>query len=263
MVDREQLEHGVLNLVANARDAMPRGGRLAIRIEKVRGDRPAIVHLGGNARDEVIALTVTDSGTGMTREVREKIFERFFTTKEPGRGTGLGLATAHRFVTGCGGAIDVRSEPGKGTTVAIYLPAAAPDTSARPVQTRRPTPRGTETVLVVEDDKHVREVIRLVLEQAGYRVLATGSGEDALRASTAHEGAIHLVIADVVMPEMNGRAVVEALRSARPGLRALYVSGHTDEALARAGSGISPLLRKAFSPSDLEVEVRRILDVAA
>src|SRR5262249_38722847 len=147
MVDREQLEHVVLNLVANARDAMSRGGRLTLRAAQVRADDPALEGLDCTSREGHVVLTVSDSGTRMTSEVREKIFQRFFTTKEPGRGTGLGLATAHGFVTRSGGCIDVRSEPGKGTTVAIYLPSAAQESRARPAPASQMAPRGTETIL--------------------------------------------------------------------------------------------------------------------
>jgi two-component system cell cycle sensor histidine kinase/response regulator CckA len=259
VVDREQLEHVILNLAANARDAMPRGGALTIATANVAaGDSDACPDSGA-----YVALTVTDTGTGMSPEVRERLFERFFTTKEVGSGTGLGLASAHRFVTASGGCITVRSEAGQGTTVVLYLPRAA---AAELPSERRPAvddlPSGSETILVVEDDEHVRRVVRAVLEELGYRVLAVADAEGALRETARHAARVDLVLVDVVLAGGSGRALVDELREAGHGMKVLFMSGHTDKVLGDHGvhEALDPLLRKAFSPTELSHAVREVLD---
>jgi signal transduction histidine kinase len=259
IVDREQLEHVILNLAANARDAMPRGGALTIATANVAsGDSDACPD-----SSEYVALTMTDTGVGMSPEVRERIFERFFTTKEVGAGTGLGLASAHRFVTASGGCITVRSEPGQGTSVVLYLPRATP---AEPTSSRAPTydelPRGSETILVVEDDEQVRRVVRAVLEELGYRVLAASDAAGALRETARHTARVDLILVDVILSGVSGRLLVDELREAGHAMKVLFMSGHTDKVLGEHGvhEALDPLLRKAFSPAQLSRSVREALD---
>jgi two-component system cell cycle sensor histidine kinase/response regulator CckA len=259
IVDREQLEHVILNLAANARDAMPRGGTLTIATANVAsGDSDACPD-----NSEYVALTVTDTGVGMSPEVRERLFERFFTTKDVGSGTGLGLASAHRFVAASGGCIRVRSEQGQGTSVVLYLPKAAPSapTSSR-VATHEEPPTGSETILVVEDDEYVRRVVRAVLEELGYRVLDASDAAGALRETARHADRVDLVLVDVILAGTSGRALVDELRQAGHAMKVLFMSGHTDKVLGEHGvhEALDPLVRKAFSPAQLSHAVRDALD---
>ncbi len=262
ILDREQLEHVILNLAANARDAMPRGGRLTIRAANVNlDDVEAAAHdcASGGA---YVVLTMTDTGAGMTPEVRERIFERFFTTKVPGRGTGLGLASAHRFVTASGGCISVRTAPGQGTAVILCLPRVAPQpVTIAPPRLSTPIPGGNETILLVEDDEHVRHVVRVLLEEEGYKVLDASSGEAALAVASTQGTHVDLVLTDVVMPGMSGRQLAEQLHEAGHGAKVLFMSGHTDDAIDAHGVSVTShsIIRKAFSPADLARKVREVL----
>lgn len=266
VVDRERLDQAVLNLAANARDAMPRGGELTITTSNV--SLPA-----GTTSDEeppggaYVAITVTDTGEGMTPEVRERIFERFFTTKdgreEAGGGTGLGLASVHAFVSQSAGCITVRSMPGSGTTVVLYLPRV---TSGEVIALPRPepvAPSGQETVCVIESDDHVRFVVRSVLAELGYFVVDAPSGELALRQVQLAARPVHLVLADVSTPGLSGREVVTRLANDGHAPRLLWMSGLTERALAEHGVRDEPLLRKAFKPSELARGVRTALDAPA
>lgn len=265
IVDREQLEQVLLNLAANARDAMPRGGKISVRTANVNLDDGEANEHECPAGGAYVVLSVTDTGGGMSPEVRERIFERFYTTKEVGHGTGLGLAGARRFVMQSGGCISVHSEPGLGTTVAVYLPRASPAV-ASVKEARKPSSvpasaRGTETILVVEDDDHVRRVVRAVLEEEGYGVLDAPSGDLALRYVERHEGPIDLVLTDVVMPGMSGQVFVEKLREDGYVAKVLFMSGHTDRAIDAHGvDGAQAIIRKAFTPAALTRKVREVLD---
>jgi hypothetical protein len=263
-VEREQLDQVILNLAANARDAMPRGGKLVIST--------ASVTLGADEADAAqcpsvgsyVALSMTDTGDGMPAEVRERIFERFFTTKEAGQGTGLGLATAHGFVKRSGGCISVRSAPGQGTTVLIYLPQAAP--LARVIPLSRPEqegPRGSETIVVVEPDDQVRGAVRAVLNERGYRVIDAPSGELALRQAQYSPAPIRLVLADASVRGTGGKEVAERLRRSGHPARVLLVSGHTDRSIGDLCLQGAPILRKVFSPVDLARRVRELLDATS
>jgi signal transduction histidine kinase len=259
IVDREQLEHVILNLAANARDAMPRGGALTIATANVASGDADLCPDGS----EYVALTVTDTGVGMSPEVRERLFERFFTTKDAGSGTGLGLASAHRFVTASGGCITVRSEPGQGTSVVLYLPKAPPAApSSSPTPPNEELPRGSETILVVEDDDPVRRVVRAVLEELGYRVLDASNAADAVRETDRHAARVDLVLVDVILSGTSGRVLVDELRQAGHAMKVLFMSGHTDKVLGEHGvhEALDPLLRKAFSPAQLARAVRDVLD---
>jgi PAS domain S-box-containing protein len=261
MVERDQLDHVLLNLAANARDAMPRGGKVVIRTANVPfGDEGATAAQCGGAHSYV-SLMMTDTGEGMPAEVREHVFERFYTTKPAGMGAGLGLATAYRFVKRSGGCIAVRSAPGQGTTVRVYLPRVpSPAQSVVSPREEREPPSGTETLVVIDDDDPVRGAIRAVLGELGYRVVDAPTGDLALRQAQAAAGPIALVLADLRAPGMSGPEVVARLRTAGHRPRLLWMSGDTDRAIAEHGLKDEPLLRKAFSPVQLARRVRDLID---
>ena len=261
--DPNQLEQVLMNLAVNARDAMPVGGTLTLTTANVevrgtdRGD-PAELRPG-----RYVTLSVSDTGVGMTPDVVERIFEPFFTTKGPGHGTGLGLSTVYGIVAQSGGQVFVASEAGAGSTFTIYLPAHAAD--AEPLLPPAALPAvhgGSETVLLVEDEDLVRQLTREILRRNGYRVLEACDGVAALALLREHRGAIDLLLTDVVMPRMSGHELVEQARPLRPGMRILYVSGYSEEAIARQGQlteGIE-LLAKPFTPGALTAKIRQLLD---
>jgi two-component system, cell cycle sensor histidine kinase and response regulator CckA len=211
-----------------------------------------------------VALSVSDTGLGISEETRARLFEPFFTTKPPGKGTGLGLTTVREIVKQSGGWIDVLSAVGRGTTFTVYLPRA-PQALAEPASAPRQedkseAPRGSETILLVEDEAALGVVITEVLEEAGYTVIHTESPNDALKRMEAHEGTVHLLLTDVVMPEMNGPQLAARIRSTRPEARILFMSGYSDDALGLASGGIGRWIGKPFSQDQLVREVRRALD---
>jgi two-component system cell cycle sensor histidine kinase/response regulator CckA len=256
-VDPGQLEHVLLNLAVNARDAMPTGGVLTLAT--------ASAELPGTAASppgRFVLLSVSDTGVGMDEETRARIFEPFFTTKPTGEGTGLGLATVYGIVQQSGGFIRVESESGRGTTFKIFLPRVdAPPEPAAPPSSSRPRLRGHETILVVEDQDSLREVIREALQLLGYRVLVAPHGEDALELARRHGGPLDLLITDIVMPRMGGGELASRLIAERPGLRVLYMSGHASETVTRHGP-FEPrlLIEKPFSTEVLSLRVREALD---
>ncbi|HVY62341.1 MAG TPA: ATP-binding protein, partial [Planctomycetota bacterium] len=260
--DPGQVQQVVMNLAVNARDAMPEGGKLAIATANVSLDAAAATPLGLRAGPHV-ELAVTDTGTGMDEATRRHLFEPFFTTKEAGRGTGLGLSTVYGIVKQSQGGIAVETAPGRGTTFRVYLPRVDEALTARPGSDSDPTRlRGSETVLVVEDEEVVRRLARRSLEQAGYRVLEAGRGQDALDLAARHAGAIDILVTDMIMPGMSGRQLAERLAAARPGLRILFMSGHTEQSPLDGAPG-SAFLQKPFTPSDLASRVREVLDAPA
>jgi PAS domain S-box-containing protein len=262
-VDPGQLDQALLHLALNARDAMPRGGSLTLTTTTVTlpdqvASRPASESPAGR----YARLTVTDTGEGVPKDALDHIFEPFFSTKGVGRGTGLGLAMVYGVVRQAGGLIRARSEVGRGSSFDVLLPAfdaGAP--SALPGPLPRAAP-GTETILLAEDEDGVRRVAAIVLRKQGYTVLEAGSGASALRAAAAFEGAIHLVLTDVVMPEGGGRELADQLRAARPDLRVLYMSGYIDDEIVRHGIETSrdAFLQKPFTPTALARKVREVLD---
>jgi len=256
----------LMNLVLNARDAMPDGGKLNITTSNVTLDENyARAHTGANPGDYVM-LSVSDTGTGMTDEVKTRLFEAFFTTKPKGRGTGLGLATCQTIVQQSGGHIAVDSVLGKGTTFQVYFPRVEqpPQAAAGPIKTA-PFPRGTETVMVVEDEPAVRYLARSILAGQGYVVLSASNGRDALQMARDHKGApIRLVVTDVIMPVMGGKVMAEWLKTTYPDLKILFTSGYTDEVIARHGvldAGVE-FLPKPYTPATLTRKVRELLDAA-
>jgi PAS domain S-box-containing protein len=266
-IDPVQIEQVLANLAVNARDAMPGGGRLRIETaEAVLGERDCRGHPDATPGGYVV-ISVIDTGTGMDEEVLSHLFEPFFTTKPPDRGTGLGMSTCYGIVRQHGGDIRVDSRPGQGTTVRVYLPAlarAAARPAAAAAAAREPdTPaRGTETVLVVEDEEGIRHMVPRALEPFGYRVLAAADGPEALALAGAHDGPIHLLVTDMVMPAMNGRELAERLVEARPGLKVIYMSGYTDDALMRQGA-IPPgqaFIHKPFTLASFFRKIRETLD---
>jgi two-component system, cell cycle sensor histidine kinase and response regulator CckA len=259
--DPGQMERVIMNLAVNARDAMPRGGRLAIETSNIGSERTAPAP--GLPAGRYVLLAVTDTGIGMDAQTRSRIFEPFFTTKTQGQGSGLGLATAHGIIEQSGGTIDVESEPGKGSRFLVYLPRAVdPSASEDRAGPSGATRGGTETVLLVEDDALVRQVTRQLLEMSGFRVLAAEDSEEALRICREFEGSIELLLTDVVMPGGSGRELAESAHGIRPQMKLLYTSGYTDDAILRHGllaSGIA-FLHKPFTRESLVRKVREVLD---
>ncbi len=283
--DPGQVEQMILNLVVNARDAMPDGGRLTIVTANVDVDVDTALKRGVTPGPYVM-LEVSDTGIGMDAETQTHLFEPFFTTKDQGKGTGLGLSTVYGIVNQSGGHIWVQSEPGRGTSFRVYLPRvkraveppvsiATPsrdaETAVDPLHDEAPSPKlgeeapggpRKETVLLVEDAKRVRDVVREILEMSGYEVLEARDGADALRISGRHRGPIHLMVTDVVMPQMSGRELAQRLAALRSDMRVLYMSGYTDDAIVRHGvldAGIA-FIAKPFTPDALAAKVREVLD---
>jgi two-component system, cell cycle sensor histidine kinase and response regulator CckA len=260
VVDRERLENAVLNLIANARDAMPHGGRLTISTANVAfvgdpGDAEA------SSRPGYVALIVEDSGVGMTEEVRARVFDRFYTTKNPGGGSGLGLASVQHFVTESGGLIAVHSEPGRGTTVTIHLPRVGRrERPTIPDVETRDTQDGDETILVVDRDEPVRRTVRAVLQARGYRVIEASSAENALEAARAGKPAIDLALVDTALPRTDFLRFLEQLGAAARGMSIVLMS--TEERPANVPTRVigERFLRKAFSEQELVRTARTALD---
>ncbi|MBW2121321.1 MAG: PAS domain-containing protein [Deltaproteobacteria bacterium] len=263
-VDPGQLEQVIVNLAVNARDAMPQGGRLAIETANVTLDEGYARQHPGVTPGGYVMLAISDTGAGMADEVKEHIFEPFFTTKDVGKGTGLGLATCYGIVKQSGGNIWVYSEPGLGTTFKIYLPRIDGQGEAMERHSREGyPPRGSETVLLVEDELSVRNVTAGTLRAQGYTVLEASDGKEALAVARQHrDRRIDLLLTDVVMPQMGGRALAERLLAERPDTKVLFFSGYPGEAIVHHGvlDRGSAFLQKPFSPAGLAWKVREVLD---
>jgi CheY-like chemotaxis protein len=262
--DAGQMEQVIMNLAVNARDAMPTGGKLTIETANVDLDEEyARTHVGIHPGSYVM-VAISDTGVGMDKETQLRIFEPFFTTKEPGKGTGLGLSTVYGIVKQMGGNVWVYSGPQHGTTFKIYLPRVQEEVRKPLVERGSVAPAGgNETILLVEDDEGVRGLICAVLKAAGYNVLEAATGSEALHICDRYHGPLHLIITDVVMPQMSGRELVGRLSALRPETKVLFISGYTDDAVVHHGvieAGTS-FLQKPFTPQALARKVRETLDL--
>jgi PAS domain S-box-containing protein len=264
--DASQIEQVIINLAVNSRDAMPHGGKLIIETANIFLDQTyAQIHAAVKPGPYVM-LAVSDTGTGMDSKTMAHIFEPFFTTKEKGKGTGLGLATVYGIVKQCEGYIWVYSEPGQGTSFKVYLPRAEEiKETLQSVEVPAATPHGSETVLLVEDEDGVRSLVRGILEAGGYKVLDANRPLKAWATSQQFEGPIHLLLTDVVMPQMNGPDLAEKLKMLRPNTKVLYMSGYTDGAILYHGvlQPGTPFLQKPFTPEVLAGKVREVLDTSS
>jgi PAS domain S-box-containing protein len=261
--DQGQLEQVIMNLAVNARDAMPQGGKLTISTENFVMDRAFVRRYPYPVQPgSYVLLKVADTGVGMTDDTRARAFEPFFTTKEKGKGTGLGLSMVYGVVKQSGGYIDIESSLGAGTTFRIYLPQVPEEIEPpRPAANDTKQGQGNETILLVEDEDSLRRLTRACLEQAGYRVVEAKDGKDALNASKAHLGRIHLLLTDIVMPGMGGRVLAEELSARRPDVRVVYMSGYTGQTIGQVNLGPgSDFLPKPFTRDALVCKVRHVLD---
>ncbi|HEA69388.1 MAG TPA: hybrid sensor histidine kinase/response regulator [Desulfobacterales bacterium] len=261
--DPGQVEQVILNLCVNARDAMPRGGKITIETANVELDESYTRTHRTVIPGPYVMMAISDDGSGMDKETQSRIFDPFFTTKERGKGTGLGLSTVYGIVKQSEGNIWVYSEPGKGTTFKIYLPRVEKSVE-KIVKTKEPVKSltGTETVLVVEDDGMVRKLAHKVLKDYGYKVLVAENGKEGLKICEENKGPIHLMLTDVVMPEMGGRKLADHLKDLRPEIKVLYMSGYTDNTIVHHGildKGMN-FIQKPFTPETLAAKVRGMLE---
>jgi CheY-like chemotaxis protein len=261
--DPSHLEQVVMNLAVNARDAMSGKGRLTITTDNVTLDQDFVKTHANVAPGDYVLLAAKDSGCGMTEEVKARIFEPFFTTKEVGKGTGLGLATCYGIIKGSGGHIFVESKPGSGTTFQIYLPRTEAPKEAGTAEEVRKAPRGTETILWVEDDAALRVFVTRTLRELGYCVLEAADAKEAYQLLEKHrDEKVSLLIADVLLPAVSGKDMADQIKGKRPDIKTLFTSGYADEVLAQHGV-LKPeieILRKPFWPVTLALKVRAVLD---
>jgi two-component system, cell cycle sensor histidine kinase and response regulator CckA len=260
--DRGQLEQVILNLAANARDAMPHGGRLSVRTVNLHVDRASSALDEGVLPGHYVVVEVTDTGVGMNEETRRRIFEPFFTTKDPGKGTGLGLATVYDIVRQSGGTIHVYSDVGRGTTFRIYLPRCEHEPASMSTALATPKAAGYETILVVEDNQLLRDLIETVLRQARYSTIVCADGETALERMQGG-AAVDAMLLDMVMPRMSGPELVERLRALTPDAKVLFMSGYAEDAVwinRPHAHAQAPFIQKPFTVTDLCVKLRQVLD---
>jgi CheY-like chemotaxis protein len=260
--DPGQIEQAVVNLAVNARDAMPEGGALRLETKNIFVDPVFAGQHKGMRPGEYALIVVTDTGIGMDEAVRSRLFEPFFTTKPKGKGTGLGLSTTYGIVKQSGGYIWADSAPGKGASFSIYLPRAQAEPDRVSEKPAVESVRGTETILLVEDEPEVRSLVERVLRDQGYQVLVADRPSEALTISLRSDLRLDLMVTDIVMPEMNGWELARRLKPHRPDLRVLYLSGYADESITRQGvldPGVT-LLEKPFRPRDLAQRVREVLN---
>jgi CheY-like chemotaxis protein len=264
LADPGQIEQVIMNLAANARDAMPRGGKFTIETANVTLDDDHSAEMKVTA-GAYVQLAVSDTGSGMDEATQARMFEPFFTTKPPGKGTGLGLSTVYGITKQSGGYIWVYSQVGRGTTFQMYFPVAQVKGKSDPGGTQAqaaPQNRGSETILVVEDEPVLSQLVETSLKRRGYQVLVASSAESAENFAQNHKGPIHLLLTDVVMPQTSGREVAKRVCELRPQTRVMWMSGYTDEAVMQHGilePGVH-FLQKPFTPSTLAEKVRQVLD---
>ncbi len=260
--DPGQLEQVLMNLVVNARDAMPKGGTLTIETANVHLDENYTGRHLAMSPGAYILLAVSDTGSGMDEATRTRLFEPFFTTKGVGKGTGLGLSTVFGIIKQSGGSVEVYTEPERGTSVKVYLPRMDQPVSIESEHTRKALARGSETILLVEDEEMVRNLVRETLEREGYQVLDAPGPVEARRIAERHRGPIQLLITDVVMPKVSGRELAEGLLKRRSHLKVLYMSGYTDSAIINNGilQKEVAFLQKPFTPGALSEKVREVLE---
>ena len=263
-VDPIQMEQMVINFLVNSRDALPKGGIVTIETSNMELDEPYISNHGVDIKPgSYVMFKISDTGTGMDKKTQSKIFEPFFTTKEKEKGTGLGLSTVYGIVKQNSGYIWVYSEPGKGTTFKVYLPSS--EKTSKPVKKLQLTSdelEGNETILVVEDEKSVLDLVKNVLESYGYHVLVAQGGNEAISIFKSYQDQVQLVLTDVVMPIMSGRDLIEVLQSLKPEIKTIYMSGYTDNTIAHHGiieNGIN-FIEKPFSSKKIGLTVRQVLD---
>ncbi|MBI5376920.1 MAG: response regulator [Candidatus Schekmanbacteria bacterium] len=265
MADAGQIEQVLMNIAANARDAMPQGGKLSIETESVELDEIFIKAHGYGEKGNYALISVSDTGIGMDEKTQKKIFEPFFTTKETGKGTGLGLSIVYGIIKQHNGYINVYSEPGQGTTFKIYLPAITAKEEEKQTAIIQPVmPTGSETILVAEDNETVRELMSSMLETFGYKVMTADDGQDAIIKFTEDKDKIDLVILDLIMPKKNGREAYNAIKKIKPAMKFIFMSGYTADKIYKDGyleEGSNYIL-KPFSPRDFLIKVRDVLDKA-
>ncbi len=261
--DRAQIAQALNNLIHNALDALESGGRLVVRTQWVELEAADVATMSQILPGKYALISVSDNGCGMSEEILARAFEPFFTTKPLGKGTGLGLSAVHGVVTQSGGHVEVSSKPGTGTCVNLYLPQEKMPLDSTSQQTKSPSPRsGTETILLVEDENAVRNIVRIVLTRYGYKVLEASGGTEALEIVQTYEQPIHMLLTDVVMPGMHGPEVAKAVVSKIPSIRVIFMSGYVDDARTREGLAdpTASFIQKPFSSDDLANKVRAILD---
>ena len=260
--DPGQIDQVIMNLIVNARDAMPNGGRITIQTQNVTLTEEQAQQSVSFVPGDYVMLKVSDNGTGMSEDTMNRVFEPFFTTKSAGRGTGLGLSTVYGIVRQSGGHVSVESELGVGTTFKIYLPTVDASHEADSVSSEGTLGAGSETILLVEDEEQVRIIAQEVLETMGYSVLAAANGEQALEIARQYEGPIHLALTDVVMPQMGGRELIDRLIPLRPNIKVIYMSGYTDDAIMRHNllDDKVQFIQKPFAAYALARKVRQVLD---
>jgi CheY-like chemotaxis protein len=260
--DPGQMEQVIMNLVVNARDAMENGGAVTIETTNVMLDKEFTSKYIGVKSGPYVLLCVSDTGSGMDDATKARLFEPFFTTKTRDKGTGLGLSTVFGIVKQSGGTVEVFSEPGKGTSVGVYLPRIDQPASVESAALKVKMARGSETILVVEDDEMVRGLVRETLVRHGYHVLDAADPADAMRKADAYSGPLQLLITDVILPKTNGRELAQLLVGKHPEMRVLYMSGYTDQVVINSGIQHADVafLQKPFTPNGLAEKVREVLE---
>jgi CheY-like chemotaxis protein len=259
--DRGQIEQVIINLAVNARDAMPHGGKLLISIQEIIIDDRTIGVHDIDTQGRYGLISVTDTGSGIAPEIQSRIFDPFFTTKEIGKGTGLGLSMVYGIIKKHNGFINVYSEVGKGTAFKVYLPLTDDVIGETPKNVSEELTRGTESILVAEDDTAILEMIRELLEDNGYTVYSASTGAEAIETFMAHQNVIDLILTDVIMPQGNGREVYEKISSIKPGIPVIYMSGYPADLLTKQGGMVDSYnyLSKPISPSTLLKKIREVI----